>query len=274
MSRGHPQSPKGVALVTGASSGIGRACAEELARAGFEVFGTSRRPRRAGKHELFRMFALDVRENASVVRCIERVRSRAGRIDVLVNNAGVAMVGALEETTIDEFKNVLETNLFGAVRMMQAVLPIMRQQRSGRIVNIGSVMGFLPMPYSSAYCASKHAIHGLSESVDHEVRGFGIRVIAIEPGFIRTDIVEHSTAATAMEEYAAARELPEQYFRQQMEKGEDPAVVARVVVKAATEAHPQLRYLPDNVAGVMNVVRTVLPSGWFDVALRKAFGMD
>ena len=274
MSRGHPPSSKRVALVTGASSGIGRASAEELAHAGFEVFGTSRRPRRAGKHELFRMLALDVREDASVAKCIERVRSQAGRIDVLVNNAGVAMVGALEEATIAEFKEVLETNLFGTVRMMQAVLPIMRKQRSGRIVNIGSVMGFLPMPYSSAYCASKHAIHGLSESVDHEVRGFGIRVIAIEPGFIRTDIVQHSSAANPMEEYAAAREFPEQYFREQMEKGEDPAVVARVVVKAATEAQPQLRYLPDNVAALMNVVRTVLPSGWFDFAVRQVFRMD
>ena len=153
MDRSRTRSRRAVALVTGASSGIGQACAEELARAGLVVFGTSRRPRRARKRDLFPLLALDVQDDSSVASCVEGVLSQAGRIDVLVNNAGIALEGALEETTIGEFKNVVETNLFGTVRMMQAVLPIMRKQRGGRIVNMGSVMAFLPMPYSSAYCA-------------------------------------------------------------------------------------------------------------------------
>ena len=135
-------------------------------------------------------------------------------------------------------------------------------------------MAFLPMPYSSAYCASKHAIRGLSESVDQEVRGFGIRVIVIEPGFIRTDIVQHSPVAAPIEPYAAARAFPVHQFREQLEQGVDPAVVARVVVEAATAARPQPRYLPDTYARLMHFARQVLPSGCFDFAFRRYVGLD
>lgn len=263
-----------VALVTGAGGGIGQACANQLGQAGFQVFGTSRNPRRTSETAAPHMLGLDVREGTSVEHCVRALISKAGRIDVLVNNAGVAIAGALEETTIDEFKNVMDTNVFGAVRMMQAVLPIMREQRSGRIVNIGSVMAFLPMPYSAAYCASKHAIRGLSESVDHEVRDFGIRVIVIEPGFIRTDIVRHSPVAAPREAYAPTREIAARKFEEQLGRGEDPAVVARVVVEAATAASPKSRYLPDGFARVMNLARGILPSNVFDYAIRSYFGLD
>ncbi len=217
------------------------------------------------------MLPLDVCESASVAECVETALSHAGRLDVLVNNAGVAFVGALEEITIDEFRNVVETNLFGVVRMIQAVLPTMRRQGHGRIVNIGSIAGFLPLPYSAAYCASKHAIRGLSESVDHEVRRFGIRVIDIEPGFIRTDILRHSPAAKAREEYAGTRDFAVRQFQGHVEHGDDPAVVARAVLKAATAADPDARYLPDSTARLINVVRAVLPAGWFDFGLRRYF---
>jgi NAD(P)-dependent dehydrogenase (short-subunit alcohol dehydrogenase family) len=273
MNQRATRSPRAVALVTGASSGIGRACAEELARTGLLVFGTSRR-RRVRTNELFQMLTLDVRDDASVARCIQRVLSRAGRIDLLVNNAGVATIGALEETRLDEFRNVMDTNLFGTVRMMRAVLPIMRRQRQGRIVNMGSIMASLPMPYSSAYCASKHAMRGLSESVDHEVRGLGIRVITIEPGFVRTDIVQRSPVAASIGPYAAARAVPVRYFHEQIEQGADPALVARVVVEAATAAHPDIRYLPDTFARLVHFVRAVLPSSCFDFALRRYFRLD
>jgi NAD(P)-dependent dehydrogenase (short-subunit alcohol dehydrogenase family) len=223
---------------------------------------------------MVRMLALDVRDDSSVAECVTTVLSDAGRIDVLVNNAGVAMAAALEETTIDEFRNVIDTNVLGTVRMMQAVLPAMREQRAGRIVNIGSVSAFLPMPYSAAYCASKHAMRGLSESVDHEVRGFGIRVIVIEPGFIRTDIIRHSPVGRSIEGYSGTREIAARRFAEQIEQGEDPAVVARVVVEAATTDNPKSRYLPDGFARVMSVARGVLPSGVFDVAMRRYFGLD
>jgi NAD(P)-dependent dehydrogenase (short-subunit alcohol dehydrogenase family) len=217
------------------------------------------------------MLTLDVRDDDSVADCIESVLAGAGRIDVLVNNAGVAAVGALEETGFAEFKNVIETNLFGTVRMMRAVLPVMRKQGGGRIVNMGSMAAFVPLPYSSAYCASKHAVRGLSESVDHEVRRFGIRVIAVEPGFIRTDIVQRSPVAASIEPYAAARAFPVRHFQKQIERGADPALVARVVVEAAIAANPQSRYLPDSYARLMHFVRGILPSDCFDFAFRRYF---
>lgn len=216
-----------VALVTGTSSGIGLACAKQLATAGLRVYGTSRHPPRYHRRGALPMLALDVRHDDSVRACVNRVITETGRIDVLVNNAGVAMEGAVEETSLDEIQAVFETNFFGAVRMMRAVLPLMRQRRSGRIINIGSVAGFLPMPYSAAYCASKHALRGFSEALDHEVRSFGIRVSLIEPGFVKTDIVEHSPVAAApFEPYISARSNPARAVRQEIARGIDPNLEA------------------------------------------------
>ena len=262
-----------VALVTGARSGIGRACAEHLANIGMKVYGTSRHSQRG--RGTFPILALDVRDDDSVRACVERVLAKAGRIDVLVNNAGIAMEGAVEETNLEEIRAILETNFFGAVRMMRAVLPIMRKRRCGRIVNIGSVAGFLPMPYSAAYCASKHALRGFSESLDHEVRRFGIRVCVIEPGFVKTDIVEHSpVAATPLEPYISARSNAAQAFRREIDEGVDPAMVAQAVVRAATAEHPLLRYLPDGTACMFAFFRAVLPSALFDFTFRKQIRLE
>lgn len=269
MARRHP-----VALVTGASVGIGRACAEQLAAAGFMVYGTSRHPKRNRDHGVH-MLALDVRSDVSVKACVDRVLKDAGHIDVMVNNAGVAIVGAVEETSLDEIRSVMETNFFGAVRMVQAVLPQMRARKSGRIINIGSVAGFLPMPYSAAYSASKHALRGLSESLDHEVRRFGIRVSLIEPGFIRTDIVAHSPeAAEPFEPYISARARPLRAFSGEIANGAAPDVVARAVVKAATEYSPALRYLPDGNACMAALLHGVLPAPLFDWFFRKQSHLD
>jgi NAD(P)-dependent dehydrogenase (short-subunit alcohol dehydrogenase family) len=259
-----------VAVVTGASSGIGQACAERLVNAGFAVYGTSRHPSRHKRHRDFHMLALDVRRDSSVRACIDRVVAESGHVDVLVNNSGVALQGAVEETSLEEIRELFETNFFGALRMIRAVLPLMRKRRSGRIINIGSVAGFLPMPYSAAYCASKHALHGLSESLDHEVRDFGIRVSVVEPGLIRTDIFKHAPqAAAAFEPYKSARAKPTETFRQMLEHGANPDVIANTVVDAALADDPQLIYLPDGQARLVSFLHTVLPSSIFDFALRQ-----
>lgn len=268
-------SKRGVALVTGASSGIGLVCAEQLTSAGFSVYGTSRHSGRSDGHRAVRMLTLDVRDDASVRACVHRVIADAARIDVLVNNAGVAIEGAVEETSLEEIRSLMETNFFGAVRMIRSVLPIMRKQRSGRIINMGSMAGFLPMPFCAAYCASKHALRGFSESLDHEVRNFGIRVSVIEPGFIKTDIVQHSPVAAApFEPYISERSKPSRAFRKQIAEGVDPNLVAHTVVTAATAAYPSLRYLPDGTSNVAALLRTVLPTPVFDFAFRKGLGID
>src|SRR4249919_1882622 len=174
------------ALVTGASSGIGEATAQRLVMAGYKVYGTSRRAAKASQRS-FELLPLDVTSDESVAATVGEVLRAEGRIDLLVNNAGFGIApAAAEESSIEQARSIFETNFFGIVRMTRAVVPHMRQQGSGRIVNIGSVLGFFPMPYNALYAATKHAIEGYSESLDHELRTWGIRVSVIEPAYIKT----------------------------------------------------------------------------------------
>src|SRR6059036_3639838 len=236
--------PKGkIALVTGASSGIGEATAERLAKAGYKVYGTSRRGAEAGKRS-FEMLPLDVTSDESVEAAVGEVLRIDGRIDLLVNNAGfgVAPAGA-EESSIDQARSIFETNFFGLVRMTRAVVPHMRRQGSGRIINIGSVLGFLPMPYGALYAATKHAIEGYSESLDHELRTRGIRVSVIEPAYTKTPFDANFMEPDAkLDEYREARAGVNRRVNEVMATAEQPGVVADTVLKAANAAHPKIRY--------------------------------
>src|SRR3989475_10664458 len=227
---------KKVALVTGVSSGIGRATAALLSRRGFRVFGTMRKPSEInGPLEGVELVRLDVRDEESVRSCLRTVLDQAGRIDALVNNAGYTLIGSLEETSIEEAKDVFETNFFGVLRMSQALLPIMREQGYGRIANISSVLGFLPAPYQGIYAASKHALEGYSESLDHEVRQFGIRVSVIEPGFTRTNISQNGQlAGRPIEAYSGQRNRVLDALRESFTKGAYPATVAVGDLEALT----------------------------------------
>ena len=168
-------SNQAVAIVTGASSGIGRATAEALAKAGFTVFGTSRKLINNGPRGVT-MLAADVTKEASVKALVDEVMAKTGRIDLLVNNAGLGLVGATEESSMAQAQALFDVNVFGVMRVTNAVLPIMRQQKKGRIINMSSVLGLVPSPYNGLYSSTKHAIEGYSESLDHELRTLGIRV--------------------------------------------------------------------------------------------------
>ncbi|MGW5666163.1 SDR family NAD(P)-dependent oxidoreductase, partial [Streptomyces sp. NPDC003758] len=170
-----------VALVTGASSGIGKAAALALVDAGFEVVGTSRQASGDARRDGVTFLDLDVASDTSVARAVDRVIAQFGRIDVLVNNAGIGSAGAGEERSLAQDQQLFDINVFGLIRMTKAVLPHMRAQGRGRIINISSVLGFVPAPYMAAYAASKHAVEGYSESMDHEVRQHGVRVLLVEP---------------------------------------------------------------------------------------------
>jgi NAD(P)-dependent dehydrogenase (short-subunit alcohol dehydrogenase family) len=180
------QTASPVALVTGASSGIGRAAALALVNAGFAVVGTSRNAANAGPLAGVTFLDLDVASDESVRSLVGEVIERFGRIDVLVNNAGVGAVGAGEESSINQAKEVFDINVFGLIRMTNAVLPHMRAQGSGRVVNVSSVLGLIPAPFMAVYAATKHAIEGYSESVDHELREHGVRMLLIEPAYTST----------------------------------------------------------------------------------------
>src|SRR5438132_9138599 len=177
---------KPVALVTGASSGIGKAASLALVEAGFEVVGTSRKASGVAQRDGVTFLDLDVTSDESVSTVVRRVIERFGRLDVLVNNAGTGAAGAAEESSVGQDQRVFDINFFGVTRMTKAVLPHMRAQGSGRIINISSVLGLVPAPYMAVYAATKHAIEGYSESVDHEVREHGVRVLLVEPAYTKT----------------------------------------------------------------------------------------
>src|SRR5687768_4820141 len=180
----------GVALVTGASSGIGRATALALEQAGYRVFGTSRRAA-APNADGITMLVCDVTDEASVEKAVAEVLKRGGGIDLLVNNAGIGLLGGAEESSCAQAKALFDVNVFGVLRVTNAVLPAMRRQGKGRIINMSSILGLIPAPYNALYAATKHAVEGYSESLDHELRTLGIRVVLIEPGLTRTSFEEN-----------------------------------------------------------------------------------
>jgi NAD(P)-dependent dehydrogenase (short-subunit alcohol dehydrogenase family) len=263
------------ALVTGASSGIGQATAERLARAGYKVYGTSRRGGQAGRQS-FEMLPLDVTSDESVEAAVKQVIELEGRIDLLVNNAGfgVSPAGA-DESSIEQAQSIFDTNFFGTVRMTRAVLPYMRRQGGGRIINIGSVLGFLPMPYMALYVATKHALEGYSESLDHEFRTRGIRVSIIEPAYTKTQFEANSLEADSkLDEYREIRAALVQRIRELVEGGDDPGVVADTVLKAALAARPKLRYAAGGLASRLQLMRRFAPAGLMDAGVRKDLRID
>src|SRR5712692_4857055 len=265
-----------VALVTGVSSGIGQATASLLVDRGFRVFGTMRKPSGTdGQLANVELVRLDVRDEESVRTCVRTVLGEAGRIDALVNNAGHSLIGSSEETSMEEAKEVFETNFFGVLRMIQAVLPTMREQRSGRIVNISSVLGFLPAPYMGIYAASKHALEGYSESLDHEIRQFGIRISVVEPGFTRTNLDQNGQlAGQRLEAYDRERDRAREAVRVSIARGENPARVALAIAKALQSCSPRLRYPAGREAKFLGRLRKFAPAKLLDKGLRKQFGLE
>lgn len=264
---------KPVALVTGASSGIGEAAARQLLAAGYAVYGTSRRGAEAGQGT-FPLLALDVTDDASVVAAIAELQRREGRLDLLVNNAGVGVQGAAEESSIEQVRSLFETNFYGAVRVTNAVLPIMRKQGSGRILNVGSGLGLIPAPFNAYYSATKHALEGYSESLDHEVRGFGVRVVVIEPGATRTAF-ETSTAWSdrPLADYDALRAKYRAAYESAIAVAATAESVAETIVLAARDQRPQLRYASGKDARQGAFARRFLPRSLFDKVLHKQFGL-
>jgi short-subunit dehydrogenase len=259
-----------VALVTGATSGIGHAAACELAAAGFHVIGTGRNAARLPAEDGVTLFDLDVADDASVEALVQRVIDQFGRIDVLVNNAGVGSAGAAEDNSVAQAQRVFDINVFGVMRMTKAVLPYMRAQGAGRIINLSSVLGFLPAPYGAVYAATKHAIEGYSESIDHEVREYGVRVLLVEPAYTKTGFDANVVRPDSpLPVYEHQRRVADEIVAAAIASGDDPAVVAKVIVTAATDAKPKLRYTAGPLAGRVRTLRRIAPARAFDRQIRK-----
>jgi len=262
------------AFVTGASSGIGKAAALALSRAGYRVIGTSRKASADEVRDGIRMIACDVTSDASVAAAASLTLAELGHIDLLVNNAGYAISGAAEESSIEQVHALFDTNFLGVVRVTNAVLPIMRQQGFGRILNIGSVVGLIPGPFGAYYTASKHAIEGYSESLDHEVRPFGIRVAVIEPWATKTSIEANSPRGDRpVVAYSQTFARYQAAFNAAMAAGDTADDVAATILTAAQARTPRLRYPSGKAARQTSFARRFLPRALFDRILRKQFNI-
>ncbi|WP_179476076.1 oxidoreductase [Mycolicibacterium vinylchloridicum] len=259
-----------VALVTGANSGLGRFAARALVDAGYQVVGTSRNAAGLADEQGLSFAPLDVTRDGSVAAAVDAVIARFGRIDVLVNNAGMGLTGASEENSITQSQRLFDINVFGVMRMTNAVLPHMRKQGGGRIVNISSIFGLMPAPFMAAYSATKFAVEGYSESIDHEVRDDGIRVVLVEPGGTKTGFDDNTAEPdNPLPVYEFRRRRSNQAVAEQVNNGDDPAIVAKAIVAAATDADPKLRY-PAGSARRLSALRRFAPRKAFDKQLRKS----
>src|SRR3954451_4678617 len=259
-----------VALVTGASSGIGASAAAELVQAGFTVYGTSRKATAGEERDGIVFLPLDVTDDKSVAAAVREVLNRSGRIDILVNNAGFGTAGAAEESSVEQARALFETNLFGVMRMTRAVLPHMREQGNGRVINVSSVLGLMPAPFMALYAATKHAIEGYSESLDHEVREHGVRVLLVEPAYTRTSFDANAVAVDEpLALYARRREAIGVLIAAAVKAGDEPSLVGETIVAAATDAHPKLRYPAGTLARRVSKLRRYAPPALFDKQIRK-----
>ena len=244
-----------VAVITGSSSGIGLESALVLARNGYITYATMRSPEKDTSIKVavqnegipIRVVQLDVTDDTSVKNAIDHIVSEAGRIDVLINNAGYGLGGALEDLSMEEVKSQYETNLFGLIRVIQAALPTMRKQRSGRILNISSGNGIFGFPGISAYVSTKFAVEGLSESIAYELEAFGIKVILIEPGFVLTNFRNSMMIAKKAQDlaspYCALMQKIMANVNELAKNASSAELIANIILDAASNPSPRLRYL-------------------------------
>jgi NAD(P)-dependent dehydrogenase (short-subunit alcohol dehydrogenase family) len=264
-----------VVLITGASSGVGQSTARLLSQHGFTVFGTSRNPSSADSIPGVEMLSLDVRADDSVHACVEAVVNRCGRLDVLINNAGYELAGALEELSSEEARAQFETNFFGVVRMVSAVLPLMRQQKRGHIINVSSLTGLTAVPFLGIYSASKFAVEGYTEALRHEVKPFNIQVSLTEAGFLRTPMMNNrQVGARRMTEYDPWRQRALNAIRASENKASGPEVVADTLLGIISSNAPRLRHLIGPQAKSVARLRRFLPAGMFEQGVRRSFSLD
>ena len=266
-------STKQVVLITGASSGFGRVMAEMFVREGYTVFGTSRHPQNIHISGV-EMLPLDVQSDESVKACVTAVYKKAGRLDILINNAGYMLVGPAEETPVADMQAQFETNFFGTARMINAALPIMREQGNGRILIIGSLAGLIGVPFKSFYSASKHALEGYAESLRHELSLFNIHVSILEPGYGKTEL-DNAKHESALTDSVYAR--PFANFRaditNSVKNGLEPEEVAETALKAVRANSPRLRYRIGKEAIWTPRIKALVPIFMFDSGIRRRFGL-
>jgi len=262
-----------IVLVTGASSGFGELTGSILAQRGYRVYGTSRKAS-GEKLDGVEMVRLDITSDQSVRDCVSSVIQRAGRVDVLVNNAGQALTGGLEETSIDEAKAHFDSNFFGVIRMVDAVLPDMRKRRKGQIINVASLAGSFPVPFEGYYGAAKAALMAYTEVLRQEVKDLGVKVSVVEPGFFRTNLLNARThAANSISDYDEARKRAQAVLEESFTKGDDPRAVAEAIVSIIESPSPALHYPVGKERNYL-LLKRILPVSVMETMLRRHWRLD
>jgi len=277
-----------VAIVAGSSSGMGYETSLILARNGFHTYASMRKLEGGGSKQIIdiaknenlplEVIQLDVNSDKSVTKAINRIAKEKGRIDVVINNAGYDLMGALEETSIDEIKAQFETNFFGAVRVMEAVIPMMRKQGGGIIVNITSLGGRISFPLNSPYHATKFALEGLSESIQYELEPFGIKIIVIEPGGVGSNFLNNLKWASKMSDsfnspYRSMQTSMSEYFKRWAQNLTHPSEVAKVILQAVTSDNPDFRYVVGKDAAMALESRRSMSDREFHHSIKKQINL-
>lgn len=262
---------KPIALVTGASSGFGQLAARKLTEAGYRVFGASRTPEPS---EIFETLPLDVTSSSSIRECVETIMGKAGRIDLLVNNAGRSHRSLIEETSTNVAREIFEVNFWGLVEMTKSVLPVMRAQESGTIINVSSLAGLVGTPGQGFYAASKHAIEGFTETLRVEIAHLPIRVCLVEPGFYRTSLREKMLPPDEkIPDYDGVREKIEATIDEGFAEGGDPEEVAAAIVELAANAEKKMRCRVGTDAKKIPRMKKWFPEKVFIDGMRRHFGL-
>ncbi len=263
-----------VILVTGGSSGIGQAICQYLARQGHTVYGTSRKVKTQPTD--FKLLEMDVQNETSVYRAIAELINTEGKIDVLVNNAGLGIAGPLEETALDDIKNVFETNVFGIIRTCQAVLPYMRRQKNGHIINVSSIAGELGLPFRGIYSASKSSVEMISEALRMEVKTFNIKVSVVQPGDFKTNInqnrteVNENTNSSYHKQYETVRNL----VTEEVATAADPMIVGKVIKNIIEKKSPAIRYpVAPFLQKLTPTIKKIVPEKIFEKLIMNHYKM-
>ncbi len=262
-----------VVLITGGSSGIGKSVGEFLVSKGFIVYGTSRNPSNIPNHP-FNLIALDVTQRASIESAIEYIIAKEGKIDVLVNNAGMGITGPIEDTPTDEMRKVFETNFFGAVDVMKAVLPQMRKQKSGLIINITSIAGYMGLPFRGIYSATKGALEIVTEAIRMEVKAFGICVTSVAPGDFATNIASgrYHTPVFENSPYKTVYQDNLDLMNAHVDEGSNPIQMAKAIYKIINTSNPKVHYrVGDFIQKFSIVLKKILPDKVYEKLLMNHY---
>ncbi len=263
-----------VILITGASSGIGKVTAEFLIQKGYKVYGTSRTPKQ--NNLSFELIALDVNNLESIKKSIQLIVEKEGRLDILINNAGKGITGPVEETPTSEMRNVFETNFFGAIEMMKAVLPQMRKQKSGLIINVTSIAGYMGLPFRGIYCATKGALETVTETIRMEIKEFGIQVTNVAPGDFATNIAEGRYHTPVFED-SAYKEIYQKnldLMDAHVDSGSDPIDMAEQIYKIIQTPNPKIHYKVGSFMQKFSIVlKRILPDKLYEKLIMGHYGM-